>query len=311
MFFFLFITLFFSTAYCSADLNVVFLEDSRTIYRTVLHLVRKYNSAADNTQKICITHYDDGKYLELDTLHDIHVVWCDIQMPTENGNETLERIKADKKKRRQATASEVRLPPFIAMTSLTEYHDFEDGIPSAMATQQGFISGRDKIQSIPEILNYTTRILEKKWPGENWLEKCKGIIPTLPKQKSDLEIEEVNEEFFAPEEKKDDFPDMQALRKTLKFLSADRRNNYKIFPDDENSITEITTFKQMSQESVEEEYEKFDIVDTKKKDFSDETAQTIASNSGNIGKETKKSFSMQNFVQGVMATLRIRGINFF
>lgn len=175
MLFLFFISLLFNALHsCEPDncVNIVLLEDAPFISKLTTRTVNLYNQQA--TQKIKLTHLCDGDQLNLDMLSGIHLVWCDIQMPNENGNLTLARILMEAEERQEISRTEVRIPPFIAVTGLPEYYNV-DGKASKQAAKEFFIGGCDKIKASRDI----RAIFEfcKSTLGSDWLKTHAGIIP--------------------------------------------------------------------------------------------------------------------------------------
>lgn len=208
MFYIFFISLLFNVLH-AGDIHIIYLEDAATQYKCTIQVVNRYNLTA--LQKIKLTHYTDGDQLTLDTLHEAHAVWSDIQMPRENGDMTLARIlkeaciRAKIEVPQDATMAHlkelidksfnetgIRIPPFVATTTLTSYYNKGSEL-SAFAQEKGFIFGRDKIKTtdhITEVFEAIAVLL-----GEHWLETHAGIIPAdntlvLESINSDSENEE-------------------------------------------------------------------------------------------------------------------------
>lgn len=116
---------------------------------------------------INFTLLEDGNLITLQALTDVHLVWCDIQMQHEDGNIALARLQ------NEAQSINFRLPPFTAITSVTDYHNTIDWKPSSKALKEGFITGQNKIkkEDIPLIFEFCERTL-----GTHWLATHVGTI---------------------------------------------------------------------------------------------------------------------------------------
>jgi len=116
---------------------------------------------------INFTLLEDGNLITLQALTDVHLVWCDIQMQHENGNIALARLQ------NEALSINFRLPPFAAITSVTDYHNTIDWKPSSKALKEGFIIGQNKIkkEDIPLMFEFCERTL-----GTHWLATHVGAI---------------------------------------------------------------------------------------------------------------------------------------
>lgn len=129
--------LFFLThsVYCSEkqQVNIVYVDDSFLLLKYAARHVENYNRESTNIH-ISLTPIYCGHNLTLSDLDGKHLVWCDISMPRENGDQTLARLK------KEAEETEFFLPPFIASTSEDDY------LGEQYARKNGFLFGYGKVK---------------------------------------------------------------------------------------------------------------------------------------------------------------------
>lgn len=151
---------------CADPIKIIYVDDSQVMRKATQRAVERYNR---EERRICLSLYEDGDQLFLETLEGVHLVWCDINMARVNGNLALSELI------KKATDANFRLPPFFAVTNEAEYHNtsIESSISSsALARNQSFLGGCNKISKEEDI----SRVLEfcEKNLGENWLRDYVG-----------------------------------------------------------------------------------------------------------------------------------------
>lgn len=132
------------------------------------HLITTYNAQSTSTPRIIPSFLADGDQITLKALGGIHLVLCSIQMTNEHGDVALLRLI------REARRSGFELPPFMAVTDDTQYHN-QGYEQSLLAKASYFIGGCDKFQD-PQDSQVITNILEycRMKLGDNWLEERVG-----------------------------------------------------------------------------------------------------------------------------------------
>ncbi|MCE2715713.1 MAG: hypothetical protein ACK4V2_01265 [Pseudomonadota bacterium] len=144
-------------------INFLMERDTLTIYQVALaqliySIIPLQQKIDDSLQMISFSTLKDGNELTLDVAVKQHIILLDIQMPGENGDVTLARIKS------LAEARRTTLPFIIAITTLGEYHSI-DGKLSPKALSHHFNDGRDKIKTqdhLTEVLALYKRHIEEK-----------------------------------------------------------------------------------------------------------------------------------------------------
>ena len=137
-------------------LRVLYIDDATVNLKMTRKAVETYNAQNTSSQIELFTR-SHGNNLKRSELETIDMVWCDIQMPGFTGDLVLANLREQH--------PDFEHPPFIAITSESEYHDSDEEI-SHHARDRHFIAGRDKIKTQHDI----RVVLEVYY---SWLEKQK------------------------------------------------------------------------------------------------------------------------------------------
>lgn len=178
--------------------KVLCVDDDELNHRWASQAVRVYNRNRGDSPEIVLLSLRDGDEVTVDLLKEVHLVLCDIHMPREHGHEALVRLK------KEAESHGFILPPFIATTSETDYHNIGEGDPVKHAkrlehaSRQHFEGGRDKVCTFSDLqrtLEYCRMRL-----GDNWLKTHVGRhdVPTSALAR-EVECDELAEMLEEPE----------------------------------------------------------------------------------------------------------------
>jgi CheY-like chemotaxis protein len=169
-------------------IRILCVDDTDLNHKLVNQAVKIYNKNRGDNPEIVVFSLYDGADITVDLLHQVNLVLCDIDMPREFGHTALARLK------RQAELQGFTLPPFIATTSETDYHNIgeEDPVKAgerfAYARREHFIGGRGKVCKLIDLqktLDYCSEVL-----GDKWLAAHVGRYitpPAVPKLLVDIE----------------------------------------------------------------------------------------------------------------------------
>lgn len=114
---------------------IAYADDIEMNHKQINRAIQIYNKTHDDS--VSCKHFDDGSDVTLPELVDVSMLFLDINMPRERGNETLSRLH------KEAEAEGFVLPLCAAITTEDDYL-LEDG-HSEFVVVQGFIFARDKI----------------------------------------------------------------------------------------------------------------------------------------------------------------------
>lgn len=180
-------------------INVLLVDDMHMNRVLAERSIVRYNETRGDNPEIHIDFLDDGSKIQLQNLLGINLVLCDIEMIQEDGNVALARIVGEAQK------VNFLLPPFVAITSLSDYQNIgevdaeKQAKRLTWATAHHFIGGRDKVSNSFPIDNILTYCDEKL--GSNWLTTHVGHYKPViaPEKEMDLDITESSITMDSPE----------------------------------------------------------------------------------------------------------------
>jgi CheY-like chemotaxis protein len=173
-------------------IRILCVDDINLNHKLVNQAVKIYNKNRGDNPEIVVFSLYDGADITVDLLRKVNLVLCDIDMPREFGHTALARLVME------ARLHGFTLPPFIATTSESDYHNIGEEDPVRHrerlehARRQYFSGGRNKVCT-PIDLQRTLAYCESMF-GPNWLKTHVGRhdVP-IAAPKLGREVEELAE----------------------------------------------------------------------------------------------------------------------